>query len=980
MMARALTRVLIAASLAWGVAPPALAQPSIDALVGQPVVDLRVTSRGAPWNDPQTSALLVIRPGQPLSMADVRETIAHLMSLGRFQDVRVQAVPAPGGVRVDLDLVPLRTIRRVVFQGRLGLPDDVLRAGVVDRFGPAPQEGRALDVARTLEELLTDHGYMRATVRPRPAGATTPDGSDMVFDVDSGAQAVIRTVIVRGSPPATVGALKSRLDLREGSPYEPVALRQRLETFVERLRRERYYEANAEPVAVVGADGAAVDLTIAVTRGPLVAIEFAGDALSARQRTDLVPVALEGSVDEDLLEDSERRIEDTLRAVGYRDARAPFTRSERDGRLRIVFTVRKGALYRLAHVSLPGATAIGEAELGLLVKAAPGQPLVQARLDADMAAITQRYRQEGYLAASVGAKTVLRNRASIDAEQLIDLALVVTEGPRTLVGRVSIERVPAEGRDAVPAAELASRLSSVFGRPFYAPAVEADRNQLLVEYLNRGFRLAHVEVEHTYSASREQVDLRFTAREGPQISVDHILIVGNDRISDATIRREIVLKPGEPLGLDKVNESQRRLAALGLFRRVTIAELQHGQQSLRDVLVTVEEAPATSLGYGGGVEFQKVETSEFAPRGFFEVGRRNLWGKNRTLSFFSRVSVRRRGDAAPLGVPASDGATAQTDLEYRVIGSYREPRFLNTGADLQLSSVFEQGSRTSFRYKRTSARLDLTERYSRGWNVIHQYSLERNEILEDRLTAADRPLIDRLFPQVRLSVFSTTAVRDSRADQIDPDGGTLLSLNGELALRPLGSEVGLAKTFLQAFMYRRLPVKRRVVFAAGARLGLGTGFPSTITPQDANFLAVCGDRESSETCQLRDLPASERFFAGGDTTVRGFELDRLGRPDTIDRNGTPKGGHAEVILNSELRLSAWRDLGVVGFLDAGNVFGVVNEINLGQLRAAAGFGLRYKSPVGPIRVDLGFKLGTLQMLGQQREHRVALHVSIGQAF
>ena len=179
-----------------------------------------------------------------------------------------------------------------------------------------------------------------------------------------------------------------------------------------------------------------------------------------------------------------------LRAAGYRDARAPFTRSEQDGRLRIVFTVRKGALYRLAHVSPPGATAIGEAELRLLVKAAPGQPFIQAKLDADLAAITERYRQEGYLTAAVAATVVLLNRGSIGAEQLMDLELVVNEGPRTLVGRVTIDRVPAEGRDAVPAEELAPRLSSVFGRPFYAPTVEADRNQLLLEYLKRGFRLA----------------------------------------------------------------------------------------------------------------------------------------------------------------------------------------------------------------------------------------------------------------------------------------------------------------------------------------------------------------------------------------------------------------------------------------------------------------------------------------------------------
>ena len=114
---------------------------------------------------------------------------------------------------------------------------------------------------------------------------------------------------------------------------------------------------------------------------------------------------------------------------------------------------------------------------------------------------------------------------------------------------------------------------------------------------------------------------------------------------------------------------------------------------------------------------------------------------------------------------------------------------------------------------------------------------------------------------------------------------------------------------------------------------------------------------------VRDLPASERFFAGGDTTVRGFQLDRVGRPDTFDSDGTPKGGHAELILNGELRVALWKDLGVVGFIDAGNVFSIVNDVSLADLRTGAGFGIRYKSPVGPIRIDIGFKLGTLQTFG-----------------
>ena len=107
---------------------------------------------------------------------------------------------------------------------------------------------------------------------------------------------------------------------------------------------------------------------------------------------------------------------------------------------------------------------------------------------------------------------------------------------------------------------------------------------------------------------------------------------------------------------------------------------------------------------------------------------------------------------------------------------------------------------------------------------------------------------------------------------------------------------------------------------------------------------------------LLDLPASERFFAGGDTTVRGFVLDRLGTPETLDPNGFPIGGNGLVIFNAELRLTVHRGFGVVTFVDTGNVFARTSDIDLGRLRSSVGFGLRYRSPIGPIRVDLGFKV------------------------
>ena len=131
---------------------------------------------------------------------------------------------------------------------------------------------------------------------------------------------------------------------------------------------------------------------------------------------------------------------------------------------------------------------------------------------------------------------------------------------------------------------------------------------------------------------------------------------------------------------------------------------------------------------------------------------------------------------------------------------------------------------------------------------------------------------------------------------------------------------------------------------------------------------------------VKDLPASERFFAGGDTTVRGFAIDQLGTPDTIDKDGIPIGGSALVIFNVELRVPVGGGVGVVGFFDSGNVFERTTDIDLGQLRSAVGLGLRYRSPVGPIRLDIGFKVNRRDLVPGRPEKWAVWHISLGQAF
>ena len=132
---------------------------------------------------------------------------------------------------------------------------------------------------------------------------------------------------------------------------------------------------------------------------------------------------------------------------------------------------------------------------------------------------------------------------------------------------------------------------------------------------------------------------------------------------------------------------------------------------------------------------------------------------------------------------------------------------------------------------------------------------------------------------------------------------------------------------------------------------------------------------------IRELPASERFFAGGDTTVRGFALDRLGTAETLDPQGFPQGGNGHGRFSTlETRAPYWKDLQFVWFLDAGNVFRRVSDIRLDELRFTSGVGFRYRSPIGPLRVDWGLKMSTRLLLTGGRERSNVVHISLGQAF
>jgi outer membrane protein assembly complex protein YaeT len=948
-------------------------QPAAAKYAGRVVSNVRVLTEGRDPAEPVLLEFIQTRRGEPLAIAAVRDSIAHLFSLGRFEDVRVDAVEAAGGVELTYNVIPLHTVDEVEYEGDLGLSKGLLRRTIRERYGASPRPGRQEDMARTLAELYRDRGYFLATIKPVATVRHDPDETRLTFHIDAGPRARIGDISIEGDTVVPRPEFLNRVGVSPGDPYERPEVQQHLDDFVERLRQRGYYEATGTHRATTSADALVADLRFDVHAGPAVTVTFEGDPLSRDKLDDLVTIRREGSVDEDLLEDIDRRIADYLHQQGYWKASVTHARQEDgDSRLAIVFRIRRGLLYRLAgEVEITGNRSIAIERLRPLVTLEPGDVFIESRLDAALNAIRDLYRRDGFATAKI-EPAVNETDAGRPGEGAVQPRIIITEGPRTVTGDILIA-----GNSRIQEAELRPLIRSSAGTAFYAPQVAADRDAVLFEYLNRGFASAAVNVSIVPAKDATRTDIRFDIREGPQTIVDHVLIVGNTRTQPHIIQRELLLRTGEPLGLRDLAESQRRLSSLGLFRRVRITEMAHGSSTRRDVLVTVEEAAATTVEYGGGLEGSRIlratgpegeaqDEFEVAPRGFFDIGRRNLWGKNRSVHLYTRLALRPSGD-----VQDEAGNRARFGFsEYRVVGSYRQPRLLGPN-DATLTAAVEQGVRSSFNFARKGVTAEALRRLTSTMRASIRYSFGTTRIFDERFAeedSEDQARIDRIFPQVRLSTFSGAIARDTRDDLSDPARGMFLSAEGSVAARSLGGQVGFMKTYLQGFWFRQLPMARRVIFASRVAAGIADGFAREVTTTGPDGLP--------ETQVVEDLPASERFFAGGDTTIRGFALDSVGAEGTITSAGFPRGGNAVLILNGELRIPVWGGLGTALFIDGGNVFGRVSEFDFGDLRGAAGIGVRYHSPIGPVRVDVGFKLDQRPTDRRRRE----IHFSIGHAF
>jgi outer membrane protein insertion porin family len=546
-------------------------------------------------------------------------------------------------------------------------------------------------------------------------------------------------------------------------------------------------------------------------------------------------------------------------------------------------------------------------------------------LDKDVDVITDRYLAAGYTAADV--KWAAARTAGGEV-----VTVSISEGARTVTGNVVFE-----GNAVLPSDELSGVVRLVTGVPFNERLLEEDRFRILNRYAERGYLNARVEADKLPAAGAPAgpegppaaavMDIRYRITEGPQVLIGTVILRGNAFTRDAVIMRELEPRTGEPYNYEAILKSQQRVYRYGYFSLARF-EPAHEQEreDVKDMLFTVEERPAGAVEFGVGYG----DLDRF--RGFVEVSHRNLW---RSAHY---ASVRVEG----------------SDILQRTAFTYRMPWFLGyrsweskTILAWSDSKRINQDTReVYYQTRKTSAsygieRLDHPVKPSLTYQFenVDNYNVQQ----EAELTPEDSG-------RVRISSLTPAVVWDLRDSIFDPRRGSVHGITVKEAMSLVGSKADFTKATVQTTWF--FPAKDFAVLALSGRAGMA--WPHKDTPE---------------------VPIHERFYLGGSTTVRGYLQDSIG-PPTVEATSSkiPTGGSSMVQLNAEVRMGSAEGFGVVVFSDAGNVW-VDQRIRLDDLRASYGAGIRYHTPVGPLRIDYGQKIHR-----RPGESPGELHFTIGHAF
>ena len=717
----------------------------------------------------------------------------------------------------------------------------------------------------------------------------------------------IADIKVRGNNAVSSATILSRMKLQKGDTFQETALNSELK----RLYSTGYFsdvfvetEDRAEGIVVI----------FTVVEKPVIGrIEFRGNAKLKANKLMKKVTAKEGTLlDFNVLAHDVGEIKNYYVEQGYSNVSIDY-RIEADSateRAVVVFVVDEGAPLKIKAISFEGNKAISSGELAKYMATKTAWWFIrkgaydESKFEEDLSRIKTVYRTKGYL----DAKVTSRIDYSEDGKGML-LTVIVNEGKRYSVGEVVVA-----GELAFPENEIAELIKIKTGDAFDFSEVKEDIDNVRAFYYDRGYMDAEIDLQHKYNHTTERMDLIFNITANDEIYVGKINVIGNTKTKDKIVRRELRLFPGEKYDGAKLKKSKERIYNLGFFEDVYFDTMPTSTSSVKDLDVTVKETKTGELSFGGG--YSSVD----AFIGFAQVRQRNF-----DIMAFPTFM----GGGQDFKIRAEIGSDK---MDYLL--SWTDPWIFDLpylfGFDLYREEHSRSGnSGYGYDETRTGGNLRLGKEITDELSTGLVYTMEEVKISNIPDNATDD--LRKEQGSNLISRLSWNVAYDTRDNRFAPTKGFVTGFSLENAGGPIGGDKDFVKGYLYGSYYHS--IIERVVLEIKGRTGIVESY---------------GDSDS--------VPIYERFFAGGATTIRGYEQRGVGPRDR--GTNTALGGEAMSIGNAEITFPVYKNIikGAV-FYDVGVVHANAKDLFTGtDYKQGTGIGVRVKTPIGPIKLDYGFPL------------------------
>ena len=959
----------------------------LESLEGKPVVRIEFAGVEATRLKPVPDQLAQ-QPGTPLSGENVRQSLRRLYATGLYDTIeaegRVESGSQGEGVVVTFRGKPRTFIGVVTVEGAKGTNINAILLRVSRltpgaRFTPASLTEAETQMRRTLAEDGFHEPNFSYTMTPHPADQLV----DIAYKVVSGVQARTGKVTVTGESGISPEEIRHDSHLATGRLVGQDTSSRALEGLVKHYRKSDRLEAEVKLESQQFDEATnRVDFHISASQGPIVKVSVDGVKLSPERVRRLIPVYEEGTVDEDLLNEGNRRLVNYYQRLGYFDVKVEHGQSTpTPAEVQILYHVQLGARHRVNKVLVTGAKYFSQPTLKELLSVRASDAFDrqgvynQSLVAADAAALKAIYQNNGFSQVQITPEIQDQDQQGTEQIRTKQVALSVTyhidEGRQQRVHSVEIKGTDTEGGKP-----LAALLNTSAGQPLSPESLAGDRETLLTWYLSRGYDHARIEfTQKEQPTDPSQVDVTFQVFEGEQVFLRRVLMTGLHYTRPDTIAHAITLHEGAPLDETALLDTQRNLYNLALFSEVNpVIQNPTGQEPRKTVLLQTSEARRWDVSYGFGFEAQtgtvNGSTNDnpngqtgFSPRGLLEVSRINLFGRDQTASLRGTLGF----------------------LKQRVNLLYQYPHILGPNFSFSISGGYNNSQDvTTYSASKLEGSVRLTEHFlgehaklSKANTFIYQFIYRRVKV---NAGSVELPFNEVSLDSqaVRVGGPAFTWIRDTRDAPLDAQRGTYTSFQEFLSSSIFASQADFNEVDFSNSSYYRID-HNRIVLARNTRYG-----------QERAYGAAADEQ----------IPLPERLYGGGANSHRGFGVNSAGPRDP--QTGFPIGGAGVFVNSTELRLPPptlpWvgNTLSFVVFHDMGNVVTNASDIWASALRFrqqnragcrnlaygpptnpltgpvtstgqegtctfnyfshALGLGLRYHTPVGPIRVDFSYNL------------------------